>query len=86
MREAIAYQLDIPPDSFEIDLDVIAPVEYRELAARVTQLRHQAETAAAEAAATQRAAAKVLAAQHLSVRDIGTLMGVSYQRAHQLVS
>jgi tetrahydromethanopterin S-methyltransferase subunit G len=65
---------------------VVAPAEYRGLAARATYLRHQAETAAAEAAATQRAAAKILAAQHLSGRDIGTLMGVSYQRAHQLVS
>ena len=43
MREAIAYQLDIPTDSFEIDLNVIAPAEYRELAARATQLRHQAQ-------------------------------------------
>lgn len=86
MREAIAYQLGVPADEIEIDLQVITPAGYRELAAEAARLRHQAETAAAEAAAAQRAAARVLAEQHLSVRDIGTLMGVSYQRAHQLVS
>jgi predicted transcriptional regulator len=34
----------------------------------------------------RRKAAKVLAEKHLSVREIGQIMGISHQRAHQLIS
>jgi len=39
----------------------------------------------ADAARVNREAARRLAAQGLPVRDIGSLLGVSHQRAHQLV-
>jgi transcriptional regulator with XRE-family HTH domain len=85
MREAIAYQLGIPIDQFEIDLEIIPPQEYRELAAVADRLRDQAETASREAALVYRRAARTLAEQKLSVREIGTVMGISHQRAHQLL-
>ncbi|MCL2781937.1 MAG: hypothetical protein FWD74_10735 [Actinomycetia bacterium] len=86
MREAIAYQLDIPQDSFAIDVEVIAPDSYRQAIERSEELRDKARATAAEAARSRAQAAKELAALHISVRDIGRVMGISYQRAHQLIS
>lgn len=48
-------------------------------------LRGQAADAQSEAARELRAAAQQLADQKLPLRDIGRLLGVSHQRAHQLV-
>lgn len=86
MREAIAYQLGIGQDEFEIRLDIELPEDSLALVARVAELRQQAAAATAEANEAQRAAARALAAQHLSVRDIGAVMGLSYQRAAQLLA
>ena len=86
MREAIAYQLGIPANSFVIDLDVVLPDEYVSAAAKAEELRRQADAARVQAAAAQRQAAALLAAQHLTVRDIGHVMGISHQRAQQLIA
>ena len=86
MREAIAFQLGLPEDSFEIDLDVQLPEEYRQASERAKRLRRQADQLSTEAAAAYRTAARTLADKGLTVRDIGTILDVSYQRAHQLVS
>lgn len=54
----------------------------------LVKIRRDRESAAElERAATESAAelAKVLAAADIPVRDIGAVMGVSFQRAHQLV-
>ena len=85
MREAIAPQLGLGVDEFEIHLDVALTAESLALVARVAELRHQAAAAAAEASEVQRAAARALAAQKLSVRDIGEVMGLSFQRVSQLL-
>ncbi|MGH3973534.1 MAG: hypothetical protein ACRDS9_09430, partial [Pseudonocardiaceae bacterium] len=50
------------------------------------QLREQSRQAQACAAAEVRQAARLLAEQGMSLRDVGTALGVSYQRAHQLIS
>lgn len=86
MREAIAYQLDLAPDEFEIRVDIELPEDSLALVARVAELRQQAAAATAAATEAQRAAARALADQHLSVRDIGAVMGLSYQRAAQLLA
>lgn len=49
-------------------------------------MRAEAERANSAAAALNHQAARILADHHLTVRDIGAIMGISYQRAHQLVS
>ncbi|MGH9075290.1 MAG: hypothetical protein ACRDZQ_14415, partial [Acidimicrobiales bacterium] len=49
------------------------------------QLREESARSQASAAAEARAAARELHEQGISVRDIGRVLGVSFQRAHQLV-
>ena len=86
MREAIAYQLGLPEDSFDICLEIVLPPQY-DLAIEESRILHaESEQIARQAVDARRRAAKELQRLHMSVRDIGEVMGVSYQRAHQLVS
>ncbi|QMU97860.1 HicB family toxin-antitoxin system [Microbacterium esteraromaticum] len=88
-REYIAVTLDVPIDSFEIHVTAerIGTIEH------VTQVledikieRAEAERLEREANERARNLAKDLAAQEVTLRDIGELMEVSHQRAHQLVN
>jgi hypothetical protein len=86
MREAIAYQLGIPRDSFEIDLKIQLPDGYRSALQEASELKAQANMSNRAAAQARRRAAHILADAHLTVRDIGEVMGISYQRAAQLLA
>jgi len=86
MREAIAYQLGVPEDSFDIRVDVILPPQYVQELERSHALYAESERVAHEAAEARSRAAKELHDLHMSVRDIGEVMGISYQRAHQLIT
>lgn len=85
-RDLIALMLEIPPTSFDVDIDIDLPVAASEHLARAQDLRQQAALAQSAAAAESRAAARALAATGMPLRDIGTALGVSHQRAHQLVN
>ena len=54
--------------------------------ARAEKLRTDSASAQAAAASEVRAAARALREEGISLRDVGKLLGVSYQRAHQLTS
>ena len=86
MREAISYQLGIPEDSFDIEVSIQLPAQYEKEIELSESLRAESEQTATEAIAARRRAARELQRHHMSVRDIGEIMGISYQRAHQLVS
>lgn len=53
---------------------------------RADELRVQASAATAQASQESTAAARALKAQGLTVRDIGAALGLSFQRAQQLIT
>jgi DNA-directed RNA polymerase specialized sigma24 family protein len=84
VRDAATLLTDQPEDSFEV---TVAP-HLDGVSADVTavkEARSRLRRAEAEAAVTNRRVAAKLAGQGLTVRDIGTILGVSPQRAHHLL-
>jgi DNA-directed RNA polymerase specialized sigma24 family protein len=84
-RDLIAIMEDAPPDSFGVDIHIELPEDVRQELARSAELREQAAHAQTEAARLSRDAARRLYDQGLPLRDIGKVLGVSFQRAKQLV-
>ncbi|WIY82645.1 hypothetical protein [Propionimicrobium sp. PCR01-08-3] len=86
MREAIAYQMGLGEDTFDIDVHPVLPHEFTSAAEEAERLRKDVARKQREAAEASRAAARALQHAGLTLRDIGTVMGVSHQRAAQLVA
>ncbi|MDR0847693.1 MAG: hypothetical protein LBN10_01405 [Propionibacteriaceae bacterium] len=86
MREPLAWLSGLAEDAFDIEVSPEIPQLFRVEQEKAEQLRAEAERAKSAAAEHARKAAHVLADAGLSMRDIGSVMGVSHQRAHQLVS
>lgn len=86
MREAIAFVADVPQDSFDVMVTPVLPDEYAVQAGAAERSRDAARAANTQAATHARCAAHVLSDAGLTVRDIGTVMGVSHQRAAQLLA
>jgi len=88
-RSLIAITLDAAPDSFGVELTLDRVGSVADVGAEVSAIADlRARAARDEREATQKAVAlaKRLAAEGLTVRDIGSVLGVSFQRAHQLVA
>lgn len=85
MREAIAYLAAVDEDDVEVMVVPIVPKEVREAMQNAQRLREEAQRANRDAAAEARRAAHTLHAAKYTYRDIGAVMGVSHQRAEQLV-
>jgi hypothetical protein len=83
--DLVATSADCDPEQVEIQLAVQLPEDVAGELERAAALRTQASNAQREAAVAVRLAASRLHADGVSVRDIGTALGVSYQRAHQLL-
>lgn len=85
-REAIAFVANLPMEVISVTVrTLLDPAITRELE-EADRLRGESEAAAALSAARRRHAALAMKAAGLTVRDIGTVLHVSHQRAHQLVS
>jgi hypothetical protein len=87
-RSLIALILDVAPDSIAIAVELEA-VEDIQITERLDRLHadQAAAVAAEDKARTEiRALARDLADRGVTVRDIGTMLDVSFQRAQQLIS
>jgi len=80
-RDLIAIMDDIPADSFDLDIAIILPAEVRAELDQSAELRQQAARSQAQAAQL----ARRLRDQGLSLQDVGKALGVSFQRAKQLI-
>lgn len=86
-RDAIAGTLNISPDSFALIINPVLPAAVQALLDEVRSSRESAELAAEIASRKAQEAARLLHnEQHMPLRDVGRVLGVSFQRAHQLVS
>lgn len=86
VRDALALVLEVDPESFDVDYDVVLPGPLAELTEQVAAIRQEAEVAQADASRLMRETAERLREAGYSVRDVGALLGVSFQRIAQLMS
>lgn len=84
-RELIALMTDDPPESFALHVDLKLPEAVRRDLDRSAALREMAAQIQSEAAQLARRAAARLRNQGLPLRDVGQALGVSFQRAKQLI-
>jgi hypothetical protein len=84
-RDLIAIMEDIPADSFQVSVRITLPEEVAAELQRSAALREEAARNQAEAAQLARQAARHLRDHGLPLRDVGHALGVSFQRAKQLI-
>lgn len=72
----------------EIDLDIelLLPEDTATHLQKSTDLRNEAKELMSESSAEYSKAVKSLKSRGLTIREIGKLLGISHQRAHQLLS
>lgn len=74
----------VSADSIKVKLQL--PTEVEAMLRNVERLREEADAARNSAANESRKVARTLKSSGLTVRDIGATLGVSFQRAQQLIS
>lgn len=85
-RDLIAVYLDVAPDSFRLETHIELPASAQHHMELARKLQETAASAQRESAEHRREAARELKSTGLTVRDIGAALGVSHQRAQQLIS
>jgi hypothetical protein len=86
VRDLIGLFTNDNPKAVEVRREFDLPGQVTAALAEVQRLRQSAETEAAKARTLVVRTARDLADRGLSVRDIGTVLGVSFQRAQQLLA
>jgi hypothetical protein len=84
--EAISFVTGQAQETINIALRPILPAAAVEHMSVAAKLREEAAAANTAASIESRAAVAALKASGLTVRDIGSILGISFQRAHQLAS
>lgn len=88
-REVIALHTDQALEDIDVTIDISRVGDIDDVSAKVTSIaeyRAKAAEAEAKAMTESRRLAKELADQGVPIRDIGELLHVSFQRAHQLIA
>ncbi len=85
-REAIAFVADVPVEQIDVDIRATLPPELAAELEEATGLIQSAHHDIEVAGQKRREVARRLARDGLTVRDIGAVFGISYQRAHQLIN
>lgn len=85
-RDVIALLEDVPPNSFDIEVTYRVADELDSDIAEVRRLRREAEEMAVRSRTATADAARRLRAAGLSVREIGSLLGIAHQRAQQILA
>jgi hypothetical protein len=88
-RELIAVTLDVPMSTVSVLVPVERVGDVEDVTGRAEAIRKEHERAdelARRAQNDSKELARKLASANVPMRDIGELLGVSHQRAHQLIS
>ena len=87
-REYIAVTLDVALDEVTVivEVDSVGGINVRDEMTAIRSERAQAAELERDATARATELAKALAKADIPLRDVGAVLGVSHQRAHQLVS
>ncbi|OHO29888.1 hypothetical protein HMPREF2656_01460 [Corynebacterium sp. HMSC034B08] len=82
--EALAFQSGLAPTEFEVEVIPILPSEVETLRQRAEELGVKAKEANGKAAAARSELAQKMKAEGFTLREMGQVLGVSYQRAAEL--
>jgi hypothetical protein len=85
-KDYIAEVTAVSVNQIEVAVTIELPADVQAHLAAATVLREEEAHARSRAAEESRAAARALQAHGLTVREIGTALGISHQRAQQLAS
>ena len=85
-RDLVAVMTEVEPESLALEVVTSLPGDVQAHLDRAQALREESARTQTEAAAEVRAAARELAATGLPLRDVGALLGVSHQHAHELLT
>ncbi|AVL99778.1 HicB family toxin-antitoxin system [Gordonia iterans] len=86
-RDLICTAADVAPSTFTLDIHVeVGGLDVAAEAERIARTRAAAKAAEAEAIEASTSVAKTLRAAGVPLRDIGNVIGVSFQRVSQLVN
>jgi len=86
-RDAIAAFLDVALGSFDVSVEVRLPSDLQRDVAGVADLRNTIDRTEREyAERTRRLATRLVKSEGMTVREVGRVLGLSYQRVSQLVA